>query len=137
MANVVEAICRAARAWLARRLWIGALVACVVGRMAAFWAQRLCSTWSTSVGWLPAMRQQFVDLAVQLRGQPREHVLEVGPGVSPVELGRLQQAHHHRGALAGQLAADEQPMAPSKRPGPHLARRMVGLDWHLAIQSEL
>jgi hypothetical protein len=29
----------------------------------------------------------------------------------PVELGRLQQAHHHRGALAGQLAADKQPVA--------------------------
>ena len=59
--------------------------------------------------------QQLLDSAVQLRRQPREHVLEVGPGVMPVELGRLQQAHHHGGPFAGQLASDEAPVANTRR----------------------
>jgi len=28
----------------------------------------------------------------------------------PIELGRLQQAHHYRGAISGLVAADEQPV---------------------------
>ena len=39
----------------------------------------------------------------------REHVTQVGPWIDAVELGRLHQAHDHRRALAGQLAAHEQP----------------------------
>jgi len=59
---------------------------------------------------LPLMRQQLPDSAVQLRRQSGEHILEVGPRVVPIELGRLQQIHHHCGALAGQFTADEQPI---------------------------
>lgn len=84
----MEATCGRARARLARGLWIGALLACMGQRMAAAWARRVRSTWSTSVGWLPAMGQQFLDSAVGLCRQPREHVFEVGPRVLPVELGR-------------------------------------------------
>ena len=95
MANVVEAIYRTAKAWLARWLWISALIACVGLQKAALWAQRRCSTWSTSVGRLPAMGQQFFDSAVQLCGQPGEHVFEVGPGVAPIELGRLRRSPNY------------------------------------------
>jgi hypothetical protein len=59
---------------------------------------------------LPLMRQQLFDSTVELRRQPGEHILEVGPRVMPIELCRLQQTHHHRGALAGQFTADEQPI---------------------------
>ena len=58
---------------------------------------------------LPEMRQQFLDAAVQVHRQSCQHILEVGPRVMPIELGRLHQAHNHRGALASQLAAREQP----------------------------
>ena len=112
MTNVMATTYRAARAWLARWVRISALVACMGHRMAAHWARRVGWAWLTSVGRLPAMRQQLLDSAVQLRRQSREHVLEVGPRVSPVELGRLQQAHHDRGSLAGQLAADKKPRLP-------------------------
>ena len=111
MANVMATTYRAARARLTRWLWVSALIACMGQRLVAHWGLRVWSTCLTSVGRPPAMGQQFLESAVRQRGQPREHVLEVGPRVSPIELGRLQQAHHHRGSLAGQLAADEQPIA--------------------------
>ena len=63
-----------------------------------------------SASTLPAMWQQFLDPTVELGRQSGQNVLEVGKGVMPVELGRLQQAHHHGGTLAGQLAAYEQPV---------------------------
>src|SRR5436190_7233790 len=93
--GVTVVICRAARAWLARWLCVSTLVACMGQRMATLWAQRVWSTWLTSFSWLPTMGQQLLDSAVQLRRQPREHVLEVGPRVSPVELGRLQQSPNY------------------------------------------
>ena len=68
---------------------------------------------SASAG--PLMRQQLLDSAVQLGRQSGEHILEVGPRVMPIELCRLQQAHHHCGTLAGQFAADEQPVLSTKR----------------------
>lgn len=61
------------------------------------------------------MGQQLFDAAIQLRGQSREHVLEVSPRIAAIEFDRLQQAHHDTGALAGQLAADEQPVAATDR----------------------
>ena len=56
---------------------------------------------------LPAMRQQLVDTAVQVAGQARKHVLEVGPRVVTMHPGGLHQAHDDSGALAGELAAGE------------------------------
>lgn len=40
------------------------------------------------------MRKQLVDAAVQLLGQPDQDIVEVGPRIVPVQLGRLHQAHH-------------------------------------------
>ena len=48
----------------------------------------------------PAMRQQLLDPAGRLRRQPCQHVLEVCIRVMPVELGRLNQAHHRCGTLS-------------------------------------
>ena len=137
MANVMATTYCAARARLTRWLWVSALIACMGQRLVAQWGLRVWSTWLTSVGRSPAMGQQFFEPAVRQRRQPREHVLEVGPRVSRVEPGRLQQAHHHRGSLTGQLAADEQPIAASKRPGPHLVLKVVIVDRHLAVEQEL
>ena len=39
------------------------------------------------------MRQQLIDAAVQVVGQPCEHVLEVRPRVMTMHLGGLRQAH--------------------------------------------
>jgi hypothetical protein len=63
--------------------------------------RRVFSTWSSSEGGFPAVRQQLVDPAVQLRRQSREDVLEVGPGVVSVQLGRSQQARDDGSAFAG------------------------------------
>jgi len=56
---------------------------------------------------LPAMREQFVDSAVQVRWQPRKHVFQIRPRIVTVHLCRLHQAHDDRGALAGQFTARE------------------------------
>jgi len=66
-----------------RCLCAGALVACITQRMAAVFTQRVCATWRISVGALPPVWQQLLDAAVQLRGQPREHVFQVGPKARP------------------------------------------------------
>ena len=91
---------------------------------------------ASSVRWLPPMWQQLIDAAVQLRGQPRQHILQIDPGAVPVELGRLQQAHHHCRTFTGQLAADEQPVAASDRPRPHLVLDVVVVDRHIAVAQE-
>ena len=42
---------------------------------------------------LPAMRQEFGDQMVFVRGQALQHIFEIGVGVMPVEPGALNQAH--------------------------------------------
>ena len=135
MANMVDAAWAKAMVFAARWLSVVALIVFNFGRAAAVSARR----WGrlvSSAGRLPPVGQQLLDAAVQLRGQPGEHVLEVGPGIVPVELGRLQQAHHDRGALAGQLAADEEPIAASHSPGPNSVLDVVVVDRHIAIEQE-
>ena len=65
------------------------------------------------------MRQQLVDATVHVRGQPRQHILEVSPGIVPVELGRHDQTHHRGGPLACEFAATEELRLATHRPGPH------------------
>ena len=78
-------------------------------------AAALVRRWtSSSAGRLPPVGQQLLDPAVQLRRQAREDVFQVSPGFVPVELCRLQQAHDDSGPLAGQLTADEEPVAAAK-----------------------
>ena len=80
---------------LARWPRVGTLLACIGQRIAALLTRRVCAAWWTSVGALPPVRQQLLDPAVQLRRQSREHVLQVGPGLVPVELGRLRRAPNY------------------------------------------
>lgn len=56
------------------------------------------------------MRQQFVDAAVKVREQPREHVPQVGVGVEAIQTRRVNQAHHHGRALTGEYASGKQPV---------------------------
>lgn len=44
------------------------------------------ATMSNYCGWLPAVRQQFVDATVHVTGQSRQHVLEIRPRVMPMQL---------------------------------------------------
>ena len=125
MANMVDAACTAVMAFAAQCLRVGGMIVAMLKRVLAFSTRRASATRSASASRLPVVRQQLFDSAVQLRGQPGEHGLEIGPRLAPIELGRLQQAHHHRSALAGQLAADEQPIAPAKGPGPNPVLDMV------------
>ena len=115
MPSMVE-VWEKAAAFATRWLSVGVLIVGILGRAAAAAAAasagRLGSSRSTSAGRLPPMGQQLLDSAVQLRGQSGEHVLQAGPRLVPVQLGRLQQAHHHRRTFSGQLAADEEPVAP-------------------------
>ena len=48
----------------------------------------------------PAMRQQFADLTVLVRGQTSQHILQIGIRVMPIEFGTLNQTHHCRRTLS-------------------------------------
>lgn len=48
---------------------------------------------------LPSMRQQLPNFTCPLRRQAREHILQIGIHVMPIELGRLDQAHQRRRTL--------------------------------------
>lgn len=56
------------------------------------------------------MRQQLADAAGRLSRQSRQHILEVGVRVVPVEAGRLHETHDGRGALSGTQAAGKEPV---------------------------
>jgi hypothetical protein len=120
MVNMVGAVRIRATAGALRRLAVIVLVLIVRSRAVIASVRRVFSTWWSSDGGFPPVRQQLVDLTVQLRRQSREDVLEVGPGVVPVQLGRLQQARDDGSAFAGQLAPHKKPVPASEAPRPHL-----------------
>ena len=127
MAKMVDAVCAVAMmALVAHWRSVAVAIASMLRRVMAYSSRCADSICSALASKPPLVRQQIFDPAIQLRGQAREHVLEVGPGVVSIELGRLQQAHHHGGPLAGQLAADEQPIAPSQGPGSNSVLDVVG-----------
>src|SRR6478735_2275811 len=136
MANVADAVWPKAAAYAVRWLGVVALIVFNFGRAAAASARRWRSTWSSSASRLPAVGEQLLDPAVQLRRQAREDVLQVGPGFVPVELGRLQQAHDDSRPLAGQLTADEEPVFASEAPRPNSVLAVVVVDRHIAIEQE-
>ena len=92
---------------------------------------------SASIARLPLVGQQLLDPTVQLRRQPREDVLQVGPRLMPLELGRVRQAHHDGGTLARQLAANEEPVLFSKDHGPDPVFAVVVVQRHVAVEQEL
>src|SRR5665213_2502369 len=125
MANMAGADWAKAAAYAACWLSVVALIVFNFARAAAASARR----WrSSSAGGLPPVGEQLLDPAVQLRRQAREDVLQVGPGFVPAELGRLQQAHDDGGPLAGQLAADEEPIFASEGPRPNSVLDVVIVD---------
>ena len=83
MTNVVNLICAMVLACALRWPAVMGLVFAARRRACDLFSPRggLRTAW-TSGRRLPAVRQQFVDTAVELGRQAREHVLEVGPGVS-------------------------------------------------------
>ena len=58
-------------------------------------------------GRLPVVRQKLREIAVLQRGQPFEHVFEIGPGIVAVEFCALDQAEDVAGTLAGLLRTHE------------------------------
>ena len=135
MANMVDAFCAAAMVLAVHCLSVGAAITSMLRRAVAFSTRRFVASCSASAEGLPPVGQQLFDSAVQLRRQPGKHVLEIGPRLVPIELGRLQQAHHHRSALARELAADEEPIAPPQGPRPDPVLDMVVVDRHLTVEQ--
>ena len=56
---------------------------------------------------LPAMRQEFSDQMVFVRGQALQRILEISVRVVPIEPGALSQAHDSRRPLASPQGARE------------------------------
>src|SRR5450759_1573673 len=135
MANMVDAVWSKAAAYAGRWLRIAVLIVFILARAAAASVRRQGWSRSSSAGRLPPVGQQLLDLAVQLRGQPREHVLQVGPGLVPFELGRLQQAPPDSSPLAGQLTTHKEPVAPTEGPRPNSVLDVVIVDRHIAVQQ--
>jgi hypothetical protein len=95
------------------------------------------------------MWQQFLDAGGRLRGQALHHILQVGIGIVPIQLGRVHQAHDRGGALArgtrrarqsgrsglasagrsspSPLSTGTTPLPPSPRT--HEPARMQSLEW--------
>ena len=88
-------------------------------------------------GRLPAMGQQFFDLAVLVRRQTSQHIFEIGIRIMPIELGALNQTHHRRCTLARTQRASEQPVVPPNGNGANLVLYPVVVDWQLPIIQKL
>ncbi len=82
------------------------------------------------------MRQQLLHPAGPVRGQPRQHILEIGIGVMPVHARRLHQAHHRRRPLTRAQAAGEQPVAPANGYRPDLVLDPVVVYGQLPVIDE-
>ncbi|MDF2466268.1 MAG: aldehyde dehydrogenase family protein [Ramlibacter sp.] len=89
MVDMVDAVWSKAAAYAGGWLRAAVLMVFILAGVAAAWARRLESSRSRSAGRLPPVGQQLLNPAVQLRGQAGEHVLEVGPRLVSIELGRL------------------------------------------------
>ena len=82
------------------------------------------------------MWQELDDAAGLVRGQSREHVLEVGIRVVPVHTGRLDQAHDGGRSLARTQAAGKQPVVTTDGNGPDLVLDPVVVDRQLSVIHE-
>ena len=82
------------------------------------------------------MRQELVDTAGLVRGQPCEHVLEVQIRVVPIHARRLHQAHHRRRPLARAQATGKQPVGSANGNGPDLVFDPVVVHGQLPVIDE-
>ena len=94
MLNVVAMVLRVAVPRFARWLCAVVLVSSI-GQRPLAWLSMRGRACSYSGCRAPAMGQQLRDPAVQLRGQPREHVFQVGLRIVPVKFGRLRRAPNY------------------------------------------
>ena len=74
-----------------------------------------------SVAGGPVPRQKLVEPVDSVIVDPGEHVGEPGSGIDVVELGRVNQRQHDRGALAATNRAGEQPRLPAEGNSAQLA----------------
>lgn len=74
----------------------------------------------SDVGVLPAVWQELIDSVRLARGQPGEHILELGIWVVPVHARRLDQAHNRRRPLARAQTASKQPVVAANGNRPDL-----------------
>lgn len=74
------------------------------------------------------MRQQLVDVACLVGGQPREHVFQIRIGIVAIEFGRLDQARDRSRTLAGQQRTGKEPIFPASRPDSHLLLIVIVVD---------
>ena len=82
------------------------------------------------------MGQQFANVTGFVRRQSPQHIAQVGTGIDPVELGRLDQAHDGGRALACQQRARKQPVLAPDRDGPHLVLDPIVVDGQPAVVDE-
>lgn len=79
------------------------------------------------------MRQEIVDAAVQVSGQPLEDVTQVGIWIVAVQPRRVHEAHHDGSALAGEFAASEQPCFAPHGPWAQEVLQAVVIHAHRAV----
>ena len=82
---------------------------------------------------LVTMRQQLFNLAVLVRGQARQHILQISIWIMPIELGALNQAHHRSGALPGPQRPRKQPIVSADGNRSNLVLNPVVVDRKLPI----
>ena len=95
MANMVDAVCIAVMAVVAHCRSAAGMVALMLRRAVASAMRRAGSGESVSADGPPLVWQQLFDPAVQLHRQSGEHILEIRPGIMPIELGRLRRAPNY------------------------------------------
>ena len=78
-------------------------------------------------------RGQVGDLVI---GDPGQHVGEPGLRIDVVELGRLDQREHDRGALAAAIGAGEQPRLAAERNPAQLALGRIVAQADAAVLEE-
>ena len=83
------------------------------------------------------MRQQFADLAVLLRRQASQHILQVRIRIMPVKPGTLNQTHHRRRTLPRTQGASKQPIAATDGNRANLVLDPVVIDWQLSVIQKL
>src|SRR5674476_1411382 len=83
------------------------------------------------------MWQQFFDLAVLLRRQASQYILQIRIRIMPVELGTWNQAHHRSSTLPRTQGAGEQPVVATDGDGANLILDPVVIDWQLPVIQKL
>ena len=94
---------------------------------------------SSELRWagLPAVRQQFFDLAILVCGQVSQHIPQVGIRIMSIELGALDQTHHRSSALPGPQSTCKQPVFSANDNWTNLVLNPVVVDGQLPIIQKL